>query len=47
VGSLIQVGIDPGKRQDPAAVTVAELDQREDGYHYVIRAIEHPQTGTR
>jgi len=40
MGTVVCVGVDLGQRQDPTALAVAELEERGDRYHYLIRHLE-------
>lgn len=44
--SNLVIGCDPGKRTDPAAIVLAEIEDRGGIEHYLIRLIESPDLGT-
>jgi hypothetical protein len=43
---IVQVGVDLGKRRDPTALVVAELQQEDGAWHYYVRHIERLDLGT-
>ncbi len=40
------VGVDVGKKHDPTAIVAAELQERSDGSHFVVRFLERLPLGT-
>ncbi len=42
----VVVGVDVGKKHDPTAIVVAELQERSDGFHFVVRFLERLPLGT-
>ncbi len=47
MAGLVRVGVDIGQRHDYTAVVVAEVEQRQDVDHYVVRLIERLPLDTK
>jgi hypothetical protein len=43
---VVHVGVDIGQKQDPTAIVAVQIQNREDGYHYIARHVERLRLGT-